>query len=257
MTEQTHSSINKKKSGCKLDEVWEFFEQTKLKSPGHFSAVCKFCHKKWPRAYVNELQAHLSNNCNKCPTEIQQYWLGFVAAKDIIDSDNATSIHPTKSKKRKAQNQPGIEDFYESRDLPESKVVSINKALVRAFVNCGISFSIIDNPFFRELLYQLRPNYEPPDRKVLAGRFLNQESARVSQAISKELEHSENLTLGNLMLQFTFFIVTLAYRYYFFHYFGWLDERKCYFCIQLYSSNAFASSISLLSSGLFFFSPYW
>ena len=95
---------------------------------------------KWPRAYVNGLQAHLGNNCNKCPIEIQQYWLGFVAAKGIIDSDNATYTHKTKSKKRKAQSQPGIEDFYESRDLPKSNVASINKALARAFVNCGMSF---------------------------------------------------------------------------------------------------------------------
>jgi len=199
MAEQTCSSDNKKKPGCKQNEVWDFFEQTRLKSPGHFSAECKFCHRKWARAYVNELQAHLANECNICPTDIQQYWLGFVAARDSFDSDDTTRS-TSSNKKRKAQGQPRIEDFYESRSLPAAKVASINKALVRAFVNCGISFSIIDNPFFRELLYELRPNYEPPDRKLVAGRLLNQEAARVNQAINTELEHSENLTLGKIII---------------------------------------------------------
>jgi len=60
-----------------------------------------------------------------------------------------------------------------------------------------LPFAVVDSPFFRELLYQLRPNYIPPTRKVLSESLLNQETSRVNKAINKELEKSTNLTLGN------------------------------------------------------------
>ena len=141
-----------KKPGRKSNEVWAFYEKTPLKSsPGHFSAICMYCKKKWTRGYVEKLQAHFANECNKCPDELKNYWLKYL----INDDSSSNSASASSSKKRKTGGQLEIEDFYESRNLPESKVESINKALVRAFVCCGIPFSVIDNPFFRELLYQL------------------------------------------------------------------------------------------------------
>jgi hypothetical protein len=94
--------------------------------------------------------------------------------------------------------QKTIDDFYESKDLSERKIEAINVALVRAFVCCGIPFSVIDNPFFRELLYQLRPNYEPPSRQTLAGQLLSKEISKVNLKIDQELNNAENLTLGNI-----------------------------------------------------------
>lgn len=61
---------------------------------------------------------------------------------------------------------------------------------------CEISFSVIDNPFFRELLYQLRPNYTPPSRKILSETMLNNEVAKVTNKVIKELKNTDNLTLG-------------------------------------------------------------
>jgi len=142
-------------------------------------------------SYVNKLQNHLANGCNDCPEEIQNYWLEIIIAKDLDDDDMVSN------KRKKVKGQTGIEDYYERRELSESKIAAINQALVRAFVCCGISFSVIDNPFFQELLYQLRPNYNPPNRKVLSDTLLNQKTARVNKAVKKELENSKNLTIGN------------------------------------------------------------
>lgn len=195
MTSEQDSVFKKKyKPGRKSNDVWEYFIKVSLKSsPGHFSAECKFCNKKWNQSLVHVLQFHLANECNSCPEIIQTYYLGFITAKDTSTSEKTTS-----NKKQKPETQLGIDDFYENRNLPESKINAINKALIKAFVCCGISFAIIDNPFFRELLYQLRPNYNPPSRKLLAGRLLDQETTRVNQEINKELENAENLTLGKL-----------------------------------------------------------
>jgi hypothetical protein len=179
-----------KKAGRKLNEVWDFFEQTPLKSLGHYSAKCTFCSKSWKRAYVNALQAHLANDCLQCPEDVKSYYLGFLSACDDYEMETRGS------KRLKRTGQQGIGDFYESKELPEHKVQAINNALIKAFVCCGISFSIIDNPFFRELLYQLRPNYVPPSRKVLSGSMLNHEAVIVNNKMKKELGNMNNLTLG-------------------------------------------------------------
>ena len=63
-------SSNKGKAGRRQDDVWEYLDKKPLKSAGHFSGKCNFCHQKWTRAYVNELQNHLANGCNDCPEEI-------------------------------------------------------------------------------------------------------------------------------------------------------------------------------------------
>ena len=142
-------SSNKGKAGRRQDDVWEYFDKKPLKSASHFSGECNFCHQKWTRAYVNKLQNHLANGCNDCPEEIQNYWLEIITAKDLDDDDMVPN------KRKKVKGQTGIEDYYERRELSESKIVAINQALVRAFVCCGISFSVIDNPFFQPIATKL------------------------------------------------------------------------------------------------------
>ena len=145
MTSEQDSVFKKKyKPGRKSNNVWEYFIKVSLKSsPSHFSAECKFCNKKQNQSFVHILQFHLANKCNTCPEIIQTYYLGFITAKDI-----STSEKTTPNKKRKTETQLGIDDFYENQNLPESKINAINKALIKAFVCCGISFAIINNPFF-------------------------------------------------------------------------------------------------------------
>jgi|GraSoiStandDraft_53_1057289.scaffolds.fasta_scaffold395314_1 hypothetical protein len=101
-----------KSSGRKKNEVWEYFEQTPLKSPGHYSGECKFCNKKWQRAYVGLLQFHLANECIDCPEEIQTYWLGYIAAKDSLEDDTASiasreSNQSTRSNKKRKVGSDG------------------------------------------------------------------------------------------------------------------------------------------------------
>src|SRR5438128_11107075 len=109
-------SSNKGKAGRRQDDVWEYFDKKPLKSAGHFSEECNFCHQKWTRAYVNELQNHLANGCNDCPEEIQNYWLEIIIAKDLDDE-----MVPNKIKKVKGQT--GIEVYYEMRELYYIKLV--------------------------------------------------------------------------------------------------------------------------------------
>jgi hypothetical protein len=97
-----------------------------------------------------------------------------------------------------------LTDWFESTNINPQKKASIIRALVRAFICCGIPFSIIENPFFIEFLHEMRPGYEPPTSELLSGRLLNQETARINDKIKEIIKYSENLTLGKLCYQMNF-----------------------------------------------------
>ncbi|CAB5377283.1 unnamed protein product [Rhizophagus irregularis] len=166
----TPTEQQKKKGGRPQSEVWRHYEKKPLKSAGHFSAKCNYCRTYWPRGHPNELEDHLANNCREVPELVHSFYLG-------VDQQELT-------------------DWFESTNINSQKKASITRALMRAFICCGIQFSIIENPFFIEFLHETRPGYEPPTSKLLSGRLLNQETARINDKIKEIIKNSENLTLA-------------------------------------------------------------
>jgi hypothetical protein len=100
--------------------------------------------------------------------------------------------------------QRELTDWFESTNINSQKKASITRALVHAFICCGIPFSIIENPFFIEFLHEMRPGYEPLISELLSGRLLNQETARINDKIKEIIKNSENLTLGKFCYQMYF-----------------------------------------------------
>jgi len=45
---------------------------------------------------------------------------------------------------------------------------------------CNILFSVIENPYFVDLIKTLQPGYDPLSRQVLSGTLLQAEVARVN-----------------------------------------------------------------------------
>ncbi|CAG8619602.1 2025_t:CDS:1 [Ambispora leptoticha] len=82
------SLSNETISGCQLSTVWEFFIRGRTKSPGHFSAICKFCQAKWTRGEPLKLEAHLALNCSKVEDKVQQVYLLHVAQRDGPDKES-------------------------------------------------------------------------------------------------------------------------------------------------------------------------
>lgn len=196
----TPTEQQKKKGGRPQSEVWRHYEKKPLKSAGHFSAKCNYCRTYWPRGHPNELEDHLANNCREVPELVHSFYLGVVSARDFGREDTFSS--PENSKKRKTQvDQRELTDWFESTNINSQKKASITRALVRAFICCGIPFSIIENPFFIEFLHEMRPGYEPPTSELLSGRLLNQETARINDKIKEIIKNSENLTLGKFCYQ--------------------------------------------------------
>ena len=46
-------------------------------------------------------------------------------------------------------------------DIPESRITQINRALIKFFVACGISFRIVEHPFFINFVKELNAEGAP------------------------------------------------------------------------------------------------
>ncbi|CAG8622311.1 8625_t:CDS:1, partial [Scutellospora calospora] len=184
--------------GRQLSAVWEFFDRQKTKSSGHFSAKCKYCSAKWARGNPSRLEAHLALQCSKVDDHVRQIYLLRMARYDNYEEE-MQSENSTVTKKRKSNNGQSILSNYFlqslENSLSERQINSINSSLLKAFVVCGIPFSVIENLFFIDFLQNLCPNYSPPSSETLSGRLLDQESSKVTIKHETILNKSNNLTL--------------------------------------------------------------
>jgi len=173
-----------------------FFERGKSSSAGHYSAKCSYCASKWARGEPQKLEAHLALECAYVDDEVRQIYLLRVSNRD--QSNEAESDIQTVLKKQKINKQSSISKFFPQSEggLSEARINAINSSLLKAFVVCGIPFSVVENPFFIDLLQNLCPNYQPPSKEVLAGRLLDQEHSKIIVKREAIFQESKNLTIG-------------------------------------------------------------
>ena len=150
-----------------LSTIWDDINQGQTVAPGKFSASYKYCETTWKHGELSKLEEHLSNHCKSAPADIVRKYM-----HKILERQD-------KNKKRKlsCDGQQMIDNYHDSADLPESRVMRINRALIKFFVTCGISFRIVEHPFFINLLKELNGGYDPPSRETLAGQMLERELA--------------------------------------------------------------------------------
>ena len=72
----------------------------------------------------------------------------------------------------------------------------IGESRIKFFVVCGISFRIVEHPFFINLLKELNGGYDPPIKEMLSGQMLERELAQVNNNVKLEIEKETNLTIG-------------------------------------------------------------
>ena len=178
------SSFFTKKRGRRQDNVWEYFEQERDKER-HSPAKCIFCEKNYSRGDITQMQGHLANHCVNCPTAVIRQF--------------QTLIEESQNKKiKRSTDQTSLESFHDVvQPLSQGRVDRINRALIKLFVCCGISFRIVESPFFVDFVKELNASYDPPSREILSGRLFESELGYVNSKINKELDNSDNLTLGN------------------------------------------------------------
>jgi hypothetical protein len=170
-------SNQKNKGGRPLGTIWEDINQGQSVAPGKFSASCKYCEEAWNRGEVSKLEEHLSNHCKGAPANVVRKYM----TKVLERQDKST-----KKRKLSSGGQQNIYNYHDSTDLPDSRITRINRALIKFFVACGISFRIVEHPFFINLLKELNGGYDPPTREMLSGQMLERELAQVNNNVMKK-----------------------------------------------------------------------
>src|SRR5277367_5953863 len=94
------------------------------------------------------------------------------------------------------ENHMEIESDGGNEELSEERVALIDRSILKAFVMCDIPFRIIENPYFINILKNLKSTYNPPSREYLSTNLLSEESIRIEIKINNILEREKNLTLG-------------------------------------------------------------
>jgi hypothetical protein len=179
-------NLNKKKRGRPKTDVWDYFKEGP-KNRGHCTAECNFCGWKQQVGQPIEMQGHLAINCPKVPYEVKTIFLEKVRDVGHLGYKN---------KIIKIDNQPKINEKFESTKIDQAKIEMANRAIVKFFACCGIPFHIIENPFFIDLLRILCPGYSPPCRQTLSEDMLNAEISHVITEMNLKLSGEEYLTLG-------------------------------------------------------------
>ncbi|PKB97088.1 hypothetical protein RhiirA5_433744 [Rhizophagus irregularis] len=87
---------------------------------------------------------------------------------------SARSVITVRKNCRLNDGQTSIRSFYKNKELEKGYSDEIHRSITKAFVMCNIPFSIIENPWFIDLIKTLQPGYDPPSRQVLSGTLLGQ-----------------------------------------------------------------------------------
>ena len=181
----------KNKGGRPLNTIWEDIHKGVSIGSGKFAASCKYCSCTWARGEVSKLEEHLSNHCQYAPPGVVRKYMTKVMERQ--DKSNSS-----KKRKNSEGHQSIMDDYHDSTELNEHRFTRINRALVKFFIACGISFRIVEHPFFINFLKELNAWYNAPTREVLVNQLLECELAQVNFKIKSELEKETNLTLGSL-----------------------------------------------------------
>lgn len=173
--------------GRPLGQIWKHFNKGKVVNVGKFEAECKYCSSNWKRGETPVLEEHLANHCPNVPGNILREYLEKVGLRENT---------PNKKKRRQEAGQTSITAFHDATELPEARINRINRALVKFFICCGISFRIVEHPFFIDFLKELNGGYDPPTSEYLSGRLLESELCKVNKNVNEDIMNQSNLTLG-------------------------------------------------------------
>jgi hypothetical protein len=220
--ENQEIAIPKHAGGRPKNIVWQYFDQTPTKHPGHFEAKCLFCDRYWKIGIVKKLQVHLACECENVDMDIKTKFMHIVASRDGLSS--STEINLLQPDTNNEESHTNKND-----DLTAEQIAFIDRLILRTFIMCGIPFRVVENPYFINILKNLRLTYNPPSRERLSTNLLSEESIKIDINIGNLLEKESNLTLGiNFLKLFIYLFIELINYLVFFILIliriGWVDH---------------------------------
>jgi hypothetical protein len=185
--EQENLEDRRVKTGPKFSSIWNHFDQGNSIGSGHYQATCKYCGYFFKQGRPHYLRTHILSYCAEVDEDAKRS-----VNQEILENENLQPL----AKKAKVTGQKQISSYYDSEDIEPFRQKEIEQALTMMFICCGVSFRIVENPFFINLLKALNPGFVPPSREVLSGRLMDTELARVNKNIEKDLRNAKDLTIG-------------------------------------------------------------
>ena len=165
---------------------------TGKKKEGHQGCKCKYCPWSQTRGEPNLMEAHLALSCHKVPHDVKEKFLFIVKTR----GENQLEVEVS-SKKRKAKHQQSITKYGESNTIEPYKKQICDRTIAKFFICCGVSFRLVEHPFFIDMVKSLCLGYDPPRATTLSENFLYEELANIVVDQQIELNRTKNLTLGS------------------------------------------------------------
>lgn len=164
------------------DPVWNFFTQTE----GKTSAKCKQCSAD-VSAKVLRLKAHRE----KCPalSRVPQGGL-----KRVLEDAQDPPIPSVDEDQQPAQKRPRLQQSSVTHfglTTDRKQKVELDMQIARMFYACNIPFNVVSHPEFQRMVEMLRPGYQAPTRKALAGDLLDSVHEKITCSMKEELKGKE------------------------------------------------------------------
>ncbi|CAG8800415.1 3783_t:CDS:1, partial [Dentiscutata erythropus] len=180
-------STEKNIGGRPLKPIWNFYDRGKiLDNSGHYEAICKACSQSFIPGKPAQMEKHIISDCVEVSETVKEAVIYIVESREKSSSSTGSKY---------SNEQLSLDEFLESTVIPDKRIESINRALIKAFVCCGLPWRLIEHPFFVEFLKQLRPAYNPPGRKFVANNLLMSEIVRIDTYLYKLIKNAKNLTI--------------------------------------------------------------
>ncbi|KAJ7748757.1 hypothetical protein DFH07DRAFT_961954 [Mycena maculata] len=151
----------------------------------------------------------LSTNDSKLRTNFPHLYKAAVqsavdnAPSTLLKSGQAGSLPAIRKSKEKHQEQcdsicgPGsILEHFNTAKVSQAAQTFIDICLFQLFICCALSWSLLDNYWFRSFVFALAANYTLPTRSHFFTQYLVSEGVVMMQKLSEFLADKEHLTLS-------------------------------------------------------------
>lgn len=163
--------------GRPKDPVHKHFRAVRPKKPGEVADVPAPKKKLWcfhcwnpVSKRARDLRKHVLTDCNTIPSEQRdEYRIGFIAKAGPVKAAHAAV--PTATRRDSRQADLVGDSFVAKGRVGDALAAVWDRKLLLLVVMCGLSFHMVDSPWFIDYARSLSPNYVP------AGRCLAQHIA--------------------------------------------------------------------------------
>lgn len=187
-------------------DVWNYVSEVTIKDKnGNQTVQCLLCDKKF-QGSASRIVHHFIGGigvqkCEKITPENEIY-KKLRAEEDKKENEKGKKrkleqLHRSTSGATTSYTQVSLKQMNQKASKEE-----VDQKIARAFFACGIPFSVVENPLFKEAVSAVAsygPGYKLPSDTTMRTTLLNKEYETVKQSVNESVLENVNLTGGTLV----------------------------------------------------------